>query len=296
MQTVLVTGGAGFIGSHSVDKLIANSFEVVVVDRAAPTYPNTKATYYQCDMNDSECENIFQNHQIDFVLHLGAQAAVAVSNEDPMRDMKDNIQASLNIFLLCKKYNIKKVVVSSSAALYASPEYLPIDEKHPISFLSPYAVSKHTMEEYLKVLGLNYIIFRYANVYGPRQDPYGEAGVIAIFIDKINNNQDIQIHDDGEQTRDFIYVEDVANANVAAILSKMKNQTINVSTNQKTSINQLFNTLKEISNYNKSPTYTPRREGDIKHSYLDNQKLQQLLNIIPKTNLTNGLQNTIKGI
>ena len=176
---ILVTGGAGFIGSHTVDKLIAGGCDVVVIDRRDPPYKNDAAVYYRHDLNDPQTAAVFEKHGFDAVIHLAAQASVAVSVADPVRDGSDNVMASVRVIELCKKHGVKKIVVSSSAALYAAPQYLPVDEKHPVSFLSPYAVSKHTMEEYVKLSGIDHVIFRYANVYGPRQDPHGEAGVVS---------------------------------------------------------------------------------------------------------------------
>ena len=168
---ILVTGGAGFIGSHTVDKLVAEKCDVVVIDRKDPKYRNDDAVYYRFDLNAPQTAEVFEKHNFDAVIHLAAQASVAVSVADPVRDAQDNVMASVRVIDLCKKHGVKKIVVSSSAALYAAPQYLPVDEKHPVSFLSPYAISKHTMEEYVKLSGTDHIIFRYANVYGPRQDP-----------------------------------------------------------------------------------------------------------------------------
>lgn len=291
---ILVTGGAGFIGSHTVDKLIAKGCDVVVIDRRDPPYKNDAAVYYRFDLNDPQTAGVFEKHGFDAVIHLAAQASVAVSVADPVRDAQDNVMASVRVIELCKKHGVKKIVVSSSAALYAAPQYLPVDEKHPVSFLSPYAVSKHTMEEYVKLSGIDHVIFRYANVYGPRQDPHGEAGVVSIFIEKMIKNLPLEIHGDGEQTRDFVYVGDVAEMNCRAVLSDGKNETLNVSTNARTSINKLFSLIGKYTDYTLSPNRAPARAGDIKHSVLNNAKAAAVLGFTPQTTLEDGLRETVE--
>lgn len=292
-MNVLVTGGAGFIGSHTVDKLISAGISTVVIDRAEPKYKNDEAIYYRLDLNDPETENVFKAHGFDCVIHLAAQASVAVSVTDPVKDASDNIMASVRVIEYCKKYGVKKIIVSSSAALYAVPQYLPVDEKHPVSFLSPYAISKHTMEEYVRLSGLDHIIFRYANVYGPRQDPHGEAGVVSIFIEKMIKNLPLEIHGDGEQTRDFVYVSDVAEMNCRALLSPASGVVLNVSTNTQTSVNELFKLIKENTDYALSPISAPSRAGDIRHSVLNNALAAETLNFKPETALADGLKETV---
>ncbi|MBR1778815.1 MAG: NAD-dependent epimerase/dehydratase family protein [Alphaproteobacteria bacterium] len=293
-MNVLITGGAGFIGSHTADKLIAAGITTVVIDRAKPKYKNDQAVYYRLDLNDPETEEVFRTHAFDCVIHLAAQASVAVSVADPIKDASDNIMASVRVIEYCKKYNVKKIIVSSSAALYAVPQYLPVDEKHPVSFLSPYAISKHTMEEYVKLSGLDYIIFRYANVYGPRQDPHGEAGVVSIFIEKMIKNLPLEIHGDGEQTRDFVYVADVAEMNCRAVLSPASGVVLNVSTNTQTCVNDLFSAIKQNTDYTLAPNRAPSRAGDIKHSVLNNALAAQALDFSPKTALADGLKETVE--
>ncbi|MBR4126709.1 MAG: NAD-dependent epimerase/dehydratase family protein [Alphaproteobacteria bacterium] len=292
-MNVLVTGGAGFIGSHTVDKLVSAGIETVVIDRSEPKYKNDKATYYRLDLNDAAAEDVFKTHAFDAVIHLAAQASVAVSVADPVKDATDNVMASVRVIEYGKKYGVKKIIVSSSAALYAVPQYLPVDEKHPVSFLSPYALSKHAMEEYVKLSGLDYIIFRYANVYGPRQDPHGEAGVVSIFIEKMIKNLPLEIHGDGEQTRDFVYVADVAEMNCRAVLSPASGVVLNVSTNTQTSVNGLFARIKENTDYTLAPVSAPSRAGDIKHSVLNNALALKTLGFKPETALTDGLKETV---
>ena len=293
-MNVLVTGGAGFIGSHTVDKLISAGISTVVIDRVEPKYKNNEAVYYRLDLNDPATEEVFKTHCFDCVIHLAAQASVAVSVADPVKDATDNIMASVRVIEYCKKYNVKKIIVSSSAALYAVPQYLPVNEKHPVSFLSPYAIAKHTMEEYVKLSGLDYIIFRYANVYGPRQDPHGEAGVVSIFVEKMIKNLPLEIQGDGEQTRDFIYVADIAEINCRAVISPASGVVLNVSTNTQTSVNKLFALIKENTDYTLAPVAAPPRPGDIKHSVLNNALAFEKLDFRPQTSLADGLKETVE--
>lgn len=295
-KTVLITGGAGFIGSHIADELIKNKYDVVIADTLVTGKKeniNPVAKFYQTDIRDASLEKVFTDNNIEYVIHQAAQASVGVSMNNPCYDMSVNIQGSLNLLSLSKKYNIKKFIVASTAAIYGHPEYLPVDEKHPINPLSFYGLSKYTMEQYIKLFGIDYIIFRYANVYGPRQDALGEAGVISIYLDKMTKGLPVEIHGDGKQTRDFIYVSDIAEANLKAVETENKNITLNLSTDSQKSILELFTIIKNSVNYEKEPVYTAPREGDIKDSSLDNALAMKLLNKRPAVSLEEGLQKTL---
>ena len=293
-KNVLITGGAGFIGSHVVDLLVEKKYNVIVVDKAHPKFKNNKVKYYQIDLNDSSFEKVFIENNIDVVVHLAAQASVSFSIKNPVEDAKNNIFATLKVIEFSKKYKVQQIIAASTAAVYAHPRYLPVDEKHSTNYLSPYAISKHAMEEYLKVSGLNYVICRFSNVYGPRQSADGEAGVVAIFADRMSKNLPIQIHGDGNQIRDFIYVGDVARAVLKIIEADVKNEIFNVSSNTKNTVNNLFDNLKNILNYHLEPQYTSPREGDIKESVLDNSKILNLLDFNSETSFEEGLKSTIK--
>lgn len=295
-MSILVTGGAGFIGSHITDELINNNYEVIIVDNlytGKKENINTDARFYELDIRSPDIEKIFQENKIEYVIHHAAQASVGSSMKDPVYDMSVNIQGSLNLLSLSARHGVKRFIAASTAAVYGHPEYLPVDEKHPTNFLSFYGLSKHTMEQYIKLFGLDYIIFRYANVYGPRQDAFGEAGVISIYIDRMKEQLPIEIHGDGSQTRDFIYVSDIANANLKAVQTTAKNITLNLSTNAQTSIIELFNTLKDLTGYKIQPIYTDTRAGDIKDSCLDNSFAKEILGWHPKVELKQGLEKTI---
>ena len=298
-MNVLVTGGAGFIGSHIVDKLINEGLDVVVVDNLSTgklENLNDKAKFYNLDITSEQLSNIFEKEKIDVVIHQAAQTDVQKSLQDPVYDSKVNINGTVNLLECCRKYNVRKVIYASSAAVYGKPNYLPIDEKHPIQPMSFYGISKFTPESYLKIYkelyGLDYTILRYSNIYGPRQDSKGEGGVIAIFIDKLLNEQIPIIFGDGEQTRDFLYVEDVAEANFQAIF-KGDGEVLNISTNTRISINQLYTELTKILQLDFKPVYREARPGDILHSSLNNKKAIQTLNWQPKYTFSEGLLKTV---
>ncbi|HNW26624.1 MAG TPA: NAD-dependent epimerase/dehydratase family protein [Candidatus Gastranaerophilaceae bacterium] len=295
-MSILVTGGAGFIGSHVTDFLIKNGYDVVIVDNLSSGKNrniNSKAKFYNLDIISDKLEKIFKENNIEYVFHFAAQASVSSSIKSPVNDAKENILGTVNLLNLCKKYKIKKIIYASTAAVYGIPEYLPVDENHSTNCLSFYGLSKLTAEKYIQLFGLDYIIFRFANVYGARQSCEGEAGVVAIFADKMKNNQKIQIHGDGTQTRDFVHVTDIAQICFEALNPKIKNEIINVSTNKAVSVNKLFELMAQKYGYSILPEHTQERQGDIKHSVLDNKKCLKTFNIIPKTTLQKGLSSLI---
>lgn len=295
-KKVLITGGAGFIGSHVVDLLIENKYEVFVVDNLSSGTNlniNKKAKFFDSDITSAQLENIFKENKPDYVFHFAAQASVSFSTKFPTEDAQANILGSINVLKFCQKYDVKKVVMISTAAVYGIPERLPVDEAHPVKCLSFYGLSKHTMERYTELFSVDYIILRLANIYGPRQSAHGEAGVVAIFADKMKNNQEITIHGDGEQTRDFVFVSDVAKICLCAIQSDVKNEVINVSTNKAISINKLFEIMGDKCSYKMAPIHTEERLGDIKHSILDNTKCKNLFGYVPQTPVEDGLKKLV---
>ncbi len=297
---ILVTGGAGFIGSHIVDELINNSYNVIVADNLSTGRMeniNNSAIFYNIDIKDkTRLETLFVNNKIKYIIHLAAQASVGYSMKYPICDANENIISSLNLIELTKKYNIKKLIVSSTAAVYREPQYLPIDENHNANPSSYYGLSKLTMEKYIKLSNIDYIIFRFSNVYGPRQIPEGEAGVVSIFMDYFINNNEINIFGDGNQTRDFIYVKDIAKILFLCIKNdNITKEIINISSNVSISINELYEKLKHITKKDLKVNYLEERRGDIKHSLLNNSKLLNYIDI-KLTNINAGLEKTIKEI
>lgn len=296
---VLVTGGCGFIGSHIVDKLIEDQHEVMVVDdlsTGSRQNLNSNATLIDCSINDDRFEQAVSQFRPEAIIHQAAQVSVPRSIENPFRDEEINIKGSLYVIEAARKYGVNKVVFASSAAVYGNPEFLPVDISHPAHPLSPYGVSKYSVEKYLemanKLYGLNYTILRYANVYGPRQDALGEGGVIAIFANALSRGEAPSIFGDGEQTRDFVYVKDVAEANVKALTSG-DNRTLNVASNDKISINELFFLMNEISGNTLTPAYKEERSGDIRESVLSNKETISALKWEPVVSLPNGLESTL---
>jgi len=297
---VLVTGGAGFIGSHTVDKLIAQGAKVVVVDNLSTGKEenlNPAAEFVKLDVNSEQMSQVFAGFGPDYVIHLAAQVSVARSTNNPILDSETNIVGSVNIIEKCRLFGVKKIVYASSAAVYGNPDEIVISETTPVAPTSFYGVSKLTPESYLRVFnnlyGLNYTILRYANIYGPRQDALGEGGVISIFATRILAGQSPTIFGDGEQTRDFVYVGDVANANVRA-LTGGDQMVLNVGTETRTSVNQLVAIMKEVTGSGLSPQYAEVRPGDVRHSCLDNRRIVKNLNWRPRVSLEAGLANTLE--
>ncbi|MDD3887281.1 MAG: NAD-dependent epimerase/dehydratase family protein [Patescibacteria group bacterium] len=298
---ILVTGGAGFIGSHIVDKLIEDTNEVIIIDNLSTGKKenlNSKAKFYQADIkNYEEIEKVFEQEKPEYICHQAAHASVPESVKDPISDAENNILGSINIFKLASKYNVKKIVFASTGgALYGDADVLPTPETYEAKPVSPYGVSKLAAEEYLYCFNflnkLNYTILRYANVYGPKQDPFGEAGVVAIFCQKIANNDQPIINGDGKCTRDYVYVKDIANANLSALKSEKSQNIYNVGTGIQTDVNTIFQNLIKISGRNIPEKHGPARIGDQRTSAIDSSKIKQELNWEPKVKLEDGLKET----
>lgn len=297
---ILVTGGVGFIGSHVVDLLVENNYDICVIDNLSHgkiEYINPKAKFYKCDILNQDILNILQIEKPEIIIHLAAQVNASESVINPLKDAKVNIIGTINLLEAAKKAGVKKILYSSSAAVFGEPEYLPIDEKHPLDMISGYGVSKHTVEHYLsvykKLYNISYIVLRYANVYGPRQDASAEGGVVSIFCDKILNDEVPYIYGTGEQTRDFVYVKDVAKANLLSIRSD-KEGIFNVCTNKKTSINELFKMIMNMLNKNVKPLYTTKRDGDIDNSYMSYEKIFNNIGWKPDYEIIEGMRETIQ--
>lgn len=296
---VLVTGGAGFIGSHIVEFLLENNIETVVVDNLVSGHKHhipSGVAFYHSDIRNPDIDKIFMTEKPDFVIHQAAQVSVQESVKQPLYDCSENIMATVNILQSCLKHKVKKIIHASTAAVYGNPKYLPIDENHDLNPVSFYGLSKLTSETYIqlfaKLSGLKYTILRYSNVYGARQDANGEAGVISIFIDRLLKNDSPIIYGDGNQTRDFIFVKDVAYANFLA-LRNADNQICNISSHQQTSVNELLDIIYSLMTVENKRIYKEERPGDIVHSYLLNNKARKYLNWNPKFSLLQGLEETI---
>ena len=297
---IMVTGGAGFIGSHVVDLYLANGHEVVVVDNLSTgkiQNVNPGAVFYQLDIRSEKMKDIFENEKPDIVNHHAAQIDVRYSTENPVIDADINILGSIKLLQLSHQYSVRKFIfISSGGAIYGEPEFLPCDESHPVKPLSPYGAGKYAFELFLYLykenFGLDYTILRYANVYGPRQDPHGEAGVVAIFTGQMINNKPVTINGSGEQIRDFVYATDCAKANLIA-LDRGSGGAYNLGSGIGTTINQIFQTLKVINRYNLEPVFGPEKIGETFKIYLDIQKASQELNWVPEIDLQEGLHKTV---
>lgn len=295
---VLITGGAGFIGSHVVKQLIQENYEVVIVDcnkLKQAYFEQQQITYYPYDIHDINVENIFKQEKPDAIIHLAAQISVPLSMEDPVLDLKINGYGTIKLLKLATKYNVKKFIFASSAAVYGTPDYIPMDETHPVAPISFYGLSKAVGEQYIQMFqNLHQIdcsILRFSNVYGPGQSVKGEAGVVAIFNHLMQKKMPLTIYGDGEQTRDFVYVKDIAKACTASLLLSGFH-TINISSNTSCSLNELIKYFISLFNYTAVTKYLPAKFGDIEHSRMNNQRAKTLLNWQPEYTMKLGLTET----
>jgi len=297
---VMVTGGAGFIGSQIVDALIEQGHEVTIVDNLSTGFEqnlNPKARFYKMSIGDAKLEELFARERPEIVNHQAAQMVIQKSVENPVFDAEENILGSLNVVLNCIRFGVRKIIYASSGgAVYGEPLSLPIGEEHQINPVSQYGVSKHTVEHYLYVYGvqygLDYVVLRYANVYGKRQNPEGEAGVVAIFARQMLKEETPTIFGPGDKTRDYAHVSDVVKANLLAI--DRGKGVYNIGTGVETSDQEMFDTLAELLEYEGPAKYDAVRKGEIYRICLDVSKAQQELGWQPQLNLREGLLKTIE--
>ncbi len=298
---ILVTGGAGFIASNVVDAYLEAGHQVVVVDNLSSgnrANLNPAVTLYEVDIRSDELLGVLEKERPEVVNHHAAHIDVRRSVADPMYDASINILGSINLLEACRKTGVRKVIyISSGGAMYGEPEYLPCDEKHPVKPLSPYGASKHTVEHYCFMyrenFGLSYTVLRYPNVYGPRQDPYGEAGVIAIFTERMLKGQPVTIFGTGEQERDFIFVGDCVSANLLA-LQGGDGREYNLGWGIPTTVNQIFKELKAATGYSLDANYGPAKTGETFRIYLDTARIRSELNWSPTVPLAEGLARTVQ--
>jgi len=298
---ILVTGGAGFIGSSIVDAYIDQGHEVTIVDDLSSGKKenlNPKARFQAMDVRDPNLSSLFEKSKFDIVNHLAAQLDVRKSVLDPFFDASVNILGTLRLLECSRAYGVKKFIFSSSGGtIYGECDKGPASEEAPSRPESPYGFSKAAAETYIRfygsMYGVGYTILRYGNVYGPRQDPHGEAGVVAIFAGKLLAQQPITIYGTGKQVRDYVFVEDVVEANLAA-LSRGNNDTFNIGTQKTTSVNDLYAEMARLAPSAKPPTYAPARAGELEVSVLNIARAAERLGWKPKRTLKEGLDLTYK--
>jgi UDP-glucose 4-epimerase len=296
----LVTGGAGFIGSNVADRFIREGHQVVIIDNLSTGFEanvNKKAKFFKVDIRSAVVDKIFEKTKPEVLCHHAAQIDVRKSADDPIFDAEINIIGSLNLFNACIRYKVKKVIFASTGgAIYGEQDYFPADEKHPANPLSPYGVTKLTIEKYLhfyrETHGIDFISLRYANVYGPRQNPFGEAGVVAIFTEKLLSEKEAVINGDGKQTRDFVFVDDVVESNLLA-LDYPKADIFNIGTGMETDINTIFRILKEKTGSSQKEIHAPSKPGEQERSVLECSKAERLLKWKPKYDLQQGMTKTV---
>jgi UDP-glucose 4-epimerase len=297
---VLVTGGAGFIGSHVVDAYIAAGHQVCVVDNlftGKVSNLNQTAQFYQIDIASREFDEVIGHEKPDVVSHQAARVDVRASMEQPLLFAQTNVIGSLNLLESCRRHGVRKVIYAQTGGcVYGEPVELPSPETHVIQPIDPYGVSKYLMELYLKTyahqFGISFTVLRYPNVYGPRQDHKGEAGVVSIFSKHMLIGTQAVINGTGEQLRDYVYATDIARANLLA-LHLGDNQIYNVGSGVGTSVNRIFSLLKEISGYSREPVFGPLRPGEVSASYLDSRKAERELGWKCEIALEEGLRNTL---
>ena len=299
---ILVTGGAGFFGSNLVDVLIEQGHEVAVVDNlltGKKEHVNPAAHFFELDVRDKKLSQVLAQEKPEAVFHLAAQIDLRKSVEDPLWDAEENILGSINLLKLCQDFGgVKKIIFSSSGgAIYGDTNDIPTKESHQENPVSPYGIAKLTIDKYLhyyhQVFGLPYISLRYSNIYGPRQNAKGEAGVVAIFCDRLLSGQSVVINGNGSQTRDYVYVTDVVQANLLA-LDSAKVAVYNIGTGIETNVNQIADLIKKNINPEAEFSHGPAKAGEQQRSCLDANKAKVELGWQPAVDLAVGIQKTVE--
>lgn len=297
---ILVTGGAGFIGSHVVDAFVNEGHEVAVVDDLSSGRHenlNSRARFYQVDVQSPEIADIMARERPEVMCHHAAQMDVRRSVADPVFDARVNLVGLLNLMEQGRQHGLRRVLFASTGgAIYGEQEVFPAPETHPTAPLSPYGVAKLASERYLyfywQAYGITYAALRYANVYGPRQNPHGEAGVVAIFTEKLLHGQEPVINGDGKQTRDYVFVGDLVRANLAALTATYSGP-LNLGTGRETDVNELFALICEECGVRAPARHGPAKAGEQRRSAIDNRLAGEVLGWRPEVDLAEGLRETI---
>lgn len=299
---ILVTGGAGFIGSHVVDRFVREGHQVVVVDNLSMgrrEYVNPRVKLYPLDIRSPRLAEVFEAERPEVVDHHAAQMDLRRSVRDPAFDAQVNILGSLNLLECCRRVGVKRLLFASTGgAIYGDGALLPTPEDHPTRPASPYGISKLAVEHYLAcweaVHGIRAFALRYANVYGPRQNPAGEAGVVAIFANRLVGGAEAVINGDGEQTRDYVYVGDVAEANLRALERRELSGVVNIGTGVETSVNEVFRGLARAADVRGKVSHAPAKPGEQRRSALESGLAKRLLDWTPQVGLDEGLRRTVE--
>jgi UDP-glucose 4-epimerase len=297
---IAVTGGAGFIASHIADAYLSLGHEVVIIDNLSTGKRENipaNARFIEMDVNDPGIPALFMEEKFDIVNHHAAQMDVRVSVQDPTYDARINILGGINIYESALRSGVKKIIFASSGGtVYGEQEYFPADERHPTKPISPYGIAKLSNEQYLyyyaHVHGLPAVAFRYANIYGPRQNPHGEAGVIAIFAQKLLKGEQPVINGDGLQTRDYVYVGDVVAANILALQPQMIGA-YNIGTGIETDVNTLFGHLRDLTQSTCEEQHAPAKQGEQMRSVLSHERIFASFGWTPKMDIVEGLSRTV---
>lgn len=298
---ILVTGGAGFIGSNIVDAFLEAGHDVCVVDDLSTGFRcnvNARARYHEVDIRNARLSEVFKTEKPEIVCHQAARANVRESLEKPLLYADVNILGSLNLLECCRQFGVRKVIYAcTGGAVYGEPQHLPVAEDHPVNPLDPYGASKHNVEHYLHLykanFGVSFTSLRYPNVYGPRQDSQGEAGVVAIFSAQMLNGKQTIINGSGEQERDFVYVSDVARANLLA-LERGDGEILNIGSSVGTSVNTVFSILAQLTGYRKEAIHGPAKKGEVYKIFLNADRAKEILGWSPMISLPDGLASTVK--
>ena len=299
---ILVTGGAGFIGSNIADAYIDAGHDVTVLDNLSTgrrELVNPKARFFEMDIRSDDAAELIVEEKFEVINHHAAQIDVRKSTADPIFDAEINILGTLNILESGVKSGIKRFIFASTGgAIYGEQDYFPADEEHPVRPVSPYGIGKLSMEKYLYYYGVNYgldyIVLRYANVYGPRQNPYGEAGVVAIFSDKLIKREPAIINGSGTQTRDYVYIRDVVQANKLALVTDQKGEIFNIGTSIETDVNEIFRTVRNYIDPSVDEKHGPEKPGEQSRSVIDPQKAVRVLGWKAEYDLKTGLKETVE--
>ncbi|MCE1247536.1 MAG: GDP-mannose 4,6-dehydratase [Firmicutes bacterium] len=299
-MNIIVTGGAGFIGSHITDAFINAGHHVIVVDNLVTgklENINPKAEFVKIDINDPDMEKVFSGKKIDAVCHHAAQMDVRKSVADPVFDANTNVLGTIKLLENCRKYEVGNLMFSSTGGvIYGEPDYIPVEETYPTRPMCAYGVSKlcgeHYIQYYGDLYGQKYTIFRYGNVFGPRQDPHGEAGVVAIFSGLLLQGRQCKIFGSGEARRDYIHISDVVRANMMALETKTC-EVMNIGTGVGTSVNELYERMRAIVDIDLKPIYEPDRPGEINRIAINPAKAGKVLGWEPKVDMNDGLRETI---